>query len=140
MKFLIFNITVVAALGYLVLSGSVPNPAITMQDVEPVAQAVEAAQAAVEQIIEEVHDQSQPEPQPLPVADVPVADVPVVEAPVVMAPIVEARVVDEPIVREVPQTMEPPAPILMSNAERRRELAGLAQSMEDMSLAIISHR
>ena len=148
MKFMIFNVTVMAALGYLVLSNGTPTQAITVQDIVPAVQAevtdlvASVEHAVAERIVE-------------PVAAKPVAAVPVAEA--TMPPLDAEQDVAVVPVSDVPHpglaanwqedvalpaeqaspVMRESEPQLMSKRERRRELARLAESMEQMSYSML---
>lgn len=139
MKFMIFNVTVMAALGYLVLSNSTPTQqAIAVQDIVPAVQAevtdlVASVEHAVNaQTVEPVAEVSLP---PLDaeqdVAVVPVSDVP--------HPGLAANWQDDVALptEQASPVMRESEPQLMSKRERRRELARLAESMEQMSYSML---
>lgn len=125
MKFMIFNVTVMAALGYLVLNNGTPAQSVAVQDIVPSLQAAitEAAQAV-----------SEVEAMPPLDAEEEVAVVPVSQVP---DPDLDANLTPdwrEDITLEAEAS---PAPQHMSKSDRRRALARLAESMENMSFSML---
>jgi len=150
MRFLIFNITVVAALAYLIMNDGMPSSAGTVQELAHVAKVrVESMVSTVQQ---SVASKSKPKnnvagkltdqtamatapkkaPPPPPIVEVhSVKVVPVKEIQNPQYALQQKRQIEvQPAIPEKPK--------FMSNADRSRELMHLAESMEQMSFDKLS--